>query len=74
VKKNSMQENDMMNIMACLSPRFMVSCATVKLIFPGGTYPIKLAMMPIKKVRNIIPGLKVVSIIKQLGICLLSGI
>ncbi len=47
----------MMNIMACLSPRFIVSCATVKLIFPGGTYPIKLAMMPIKKVRNIIPGL-----------------
>jgi hypothetical protein len=54
VKKNSTQEKAIINFIASLIPLLMANWTTVRLILPGGTYPIKLAIMPMKKVRMII--------------------
>ena len=44
----------MINLSACLMPRLTTNCTTERLILPGGTYPIKFAINPIKNVSAII--------------------
>jgi len=66
-------EKYMINIKACFSPRLIVICTRVRLILPGGTYPIKFANRPIKKVRNIIIQINGFYTNSVCTICLLSA-